>query len=586
MTRESAYQLVLPVIEVPGGGRITNKAELHSSDQVTVQGYGGKPIILHRFSARAWNALVRAARSDGISPPLLLPLSGFRSFARQRQLWEEALKKHGSIEEARKWVAPPGHSTHQTGRSIDFYLGGKNSKENVPALRKLPAYQWLVRNASRFGFYPYEREPWHWEYNPSSTITLEMQNNSSSAPKIISVQDTARSLFTKSISDSAQRAILTLEAAFAILSGERNENKLTDMIFYSHYPQFQGQKISKNDPKVQEWLNIRQNLVRPALAKIQQQQFPQTRSSSYGAAISLRSAEPTIENVFKLTKLLGDLLNIPWRIAYTILQHEGGIKNIKHPDGVMQTTRVARDATIPHIPLKVKLMLLGKSESDLTAQDAQINAEVHKQFPSQLAIQIAVGIQELKENIRKFNGYVALAYVAYNGGAGRAYEIITKGASKRMPSKVDDKQWEQMCWNGAALLHKLPNEVRIAPAMWACDANIPAWYRLIQVYDKGSGIRLYSYQYLRSIKYSIHKSKPNYQCTWNVHKAKDPGSGDLISQYSRDGALDKFYSPQKLGAYYSVAKDNLTTVPEDAIPLKVQNNSLLKVRRDGTSLKI
>jgi zinc D-Ala-D-Ala carboxypeptidase len=27
-----------------------------------------------------------------------------------------------------------------------------------------PAYKWLVKNAHRFGFYPYFYEPWHWEF--------------------------------------------------------------------------------------------------------------------------------------------------------------------------------------------------------------------------------------------------------------------------------------------------------------------------------------------------------------------------------------------------------------------------------------
>jgi LAS superfamily LD-carboxypeptidase LdcB len=35
--------------------------------------------------------------------------------------------------------------------------------------RQTPAWQWLVGNAERFGFYPYTTEPWHWEYNPPST---------------------------------------------------------------------------------------------------------------------------------------------------------------------------------------------------------------------------------------------------------------------------------------------------------------------------------------------------------------------------------------------------------------------------------
>jgi LAS superfamily LD-carboxypeptidase LdcB len=78
------------------------------------------------------------------------------------------LQKYGSPSEARKWVAPPGGSAHQSGRAIDLYLGSSNDSRNVARLRRTPAYQWMVKNARRFGFYPYEREPWHWEYNPPS----------------------------------------------------------------------------------------------------------------------------------------------------------------------------------------------------------------------------------------------------------------------------------------------------------------------------------------------------------------------------------------------------------------------------------
>jgi LAS superfamily LD-carboxypeptidase LdcB len=127
---------------------------------------GGRQFPLHRLAAQAWRALVAAARADGLREPLLLLTSGFRDPEHQRRLWEDALRKYGSAEEARKWVAPPGGSAHQTGRAIDFYLGGRNSSANVRQLRTLPAYHWLVANAARFGFYPYEREPWHWEYNP------------------------------------------------------------------------------------------------------------------------------------------------------------------------------------------------------------------------------------------------------------------------------------------------------------------------------------------------------------------------------------------------------------------------------------
>lgn len=153
-------------VEVPGGGRIKNITPPASADLVLVAGVGGKRVPLHRLAAAAWQALVAAARSDGLASPLLLPTSGFRDPETQRRLWEDALKKYGSPEKARKWVAPPGGSPHQSGRAIDFHLGGRNNSENVTALRGLPAYHWMVQNAQRFGFYPYTTEPWHWEYNP------------------------------------------------------------------------------------------------------------------------------------------------------------------------------------------------------------------------------------------------------------------------------------------------------------------------------------------------------------------------------------------------------------------------------------
>ncbi len=46
--------------------------------------------------------------------------SGFRSVERQQELWLEALKKYGSPEAARRWVAPPGRSQHGKGFAADL----------------------------------------------------------------------------------------------------------------------------------------------------------------------------------------------------------------------------------------------------------------------------------------------------------------------------------------------------------------------------------------------------------------------------------------------------------------------------------
>jgi D-alanyl-D-alanine carboxypeptidase len=153
-------------VEARGGRRIEDLRPPDAANVVVVSGVGGKRVPLHRLAAAGWAEMVKAARAAGIQSPLLLPVSGYRSPERQKRLWANALKKYGSPAKARKWVAPPGGSAHQTGRAIDLYLGGRNASENVATLRTLPAYSWLVANAARFGFYPYEKEPWHWEYNP------------------------------------------------------------------------------------------------------------------------------------------------------------------------------------------------------------------------------------------------------------------------------------------------------------------------------------------------------------------------------------------------------------------------------------
>jgi D-alanyl-D-alanine carboxypeptidase len=59
------------------------------------------------------------------------------------------------------------NSPHFTGRALDLYVGGEpvdTSDSNRALQVETHVYQWLVRNAARFGFRPYCYEPWHWEY--------------------------------------------------------------------------------------------------------------------------------------------------------------------------------------------------------------------------------------------------------------------------------------------------------------------------------------------------------------------------------------------------------------------------------------
>lgn len=75
-------------------------------------------------------------------------LSGYRSVERQKQLFDAAVKKYGSVAAARKYVAPPGKSQHNHGNAVD--LGGD--------------LKWVAANAAKFGLYqPMSWEPWHWQ---------------------------------------------------------------------------------------------------------------------------------------------------------------------------------------------------------------------------------------------------------------------------------------------------------------------------------------------------------------------------------------------------------------------------------------
>lgn len=88
-------------------------------------------------------------------------VSAYRSPA-----YQEALRKR---EPSAGRAALAKNSPHSTGHALDIYVGGEPVKtldSNRMIQVQTPAYKWLVKNAHRFGFYPYFYEPWHWEYVP------------------------------------------------------------------------------------------------------------------------------------------------------------------------------------------------------------------------------------------------------------------------------------------------------------------------------------------------------------------------------------------------------------------------------------
>jgi hypothetical protein len=157
---------LLIAMEPQGDGPITDKRDPASHSLVDWPAGGAEFVRLHILAGQALSALqAEAAKASFPGNPFRAD-TGYVSLTEQKRNFDRAVKKYGSPAEARKWEFPPGTSPHQSGRAIDFFLGGKHVSANVPSLRQSAAYKWLVANAVRFGFYPNTPAPWHWEYNP------------------------------------------------------------------------------------------------------------------------------------------------------------------------------------------------------------------------------------------------------------------------------------------------------------------------------------------------------------------------------------------------------------------------------------
>ncbi len=132
----------------------------------------GKAIRLAPRAAAAWRRMQAAAAAEGLT---LLPLSGFRSVARQAAIIRGHLANGRSLEDTLRFVAAPGCSEHHTGRAID--IGSPDEKVHfVAAFDRTREFRWLKKNAGRFGFtlsYPKNNphqigyEPWHWCWSGS-----------------------------------------------------------------------------------------------------------------------------------------------------------------------------------------------------------------------------------------------------------------------------------------------------------------------------------------------------------------------------------------------------------------------------------
>jgi D-alanyl-D-alanine carboxypeptidase len=142
-----------------------------------VSGYVALPdLMLRQEAAQALGEMVKAMKAEGLAPTVL---SAYRSYADQavsHRRWQAEDPAH-----AGEISAPPGHSEHQLGTTVDFGSPGLPALTGDPSVKFSPLFvqtgegQWLRAHAHEYGFtmtnpLGAERltgltyEPWHYRY--------------------------------------------------------------------------------------------------------------------------------------------------------------------------------------------------------------------------------------------------------------------------------------------------------------------------------------------------------------------------------------------------------------------------------------
>jgi len=158
--------------------------------------HSSKTIYLRTQVYDAFLKMSNVAEKDGIK---LIIISGARSFEHQKSIWERKWKNlPNSLSDREKalkilqYSSMPMSSRHHWGTDFDLNSLKNEYFETGDGLK---TYNWLVNNASEFGFCQvyndkktnnrsgYEMEKWHWSYMPLANQVLERYN------KNISVKD-------------------------------------------------------------------------------------------------------------------------------------------------------------------------------------------------------------------------------------------------------------------------------------------------------------------------------------------------------------------------------------------------------------
>ena len=154
----------------------------HMERPVLAPAVPGSDILLDTRAAAMLSGVISRIGAAGE----IVPVSGWRSEAEQREIWDGSMRDSGE-EFTRKYVALPGCSEHQTGLAIDLALRADNIDFIRPEFpydgvcgrfRALAAdYGFVERyQGGKEGVTGIAAEPWHFRYvgRPHARIMCKM----------------------------------------------------------------------------------------------------------------------------------------------------------------------------------------------------------------------------------------------------------------------------------------------------------------------------------------------------------------------------------------------------------------------------
>lgn len=214
------------------------------------------PYEMEQYTAYDWLMMSYAAANEGIK---LSISSAWRSNELQAALYKDRIAPDGKTLTAsgRKngRAAPPGWSNHQSGRTLDIWVGLHYGEYEQG--KTTPAFEWMKKNGKLFGFDWTEGsrikpwvEPWHWNHTADKAIgSVPFQAMTGFA---VLTAESAAAVASNTQNGVVKLVNLSAHYTNAALARSRSSSRSSRQVLSSAQAAFSAQQSSALSNKVSE----------------------------------------------------------------------------------------------------------------------------------------------------------------------------------------------------------------------------------------------------------------------------------------------------------------------------------------------